>query len=599
MRILNIDRAVKDPRDRTSFAVMERAIQTVKKLIAVRKAKGESWPRALPKVLKAYNSDPLSTTGTAPEDVQENPVAQFWIKQQMAENLEHNKTVRDKKEAALDDAGGYREPTQASKGWFQRGFKPRMSEPKALVEGPDRFAFGRAHAEDATEIPSKLAQPSRMAPQRIDAEEADPLRVAFRAAAQLLLGELRREGPMPLVDAARILRRLPGFHDALKRSRKGLSNVLKLFPDLFVLDRGVLHLPGQPRPPVVRMKVIRQKLPATSDPYQEPDLDELGDEELAGLLQVAAGPRPTQPPEPPEPPERSPEMPPPPVPLRLSRTQPEALRPAANPRGFLGRDAPLTEPASSFQEAPTDDEGEEPEDRTFWEQVARRQLQTTGVARDVREHAGTLRRMFRGNRILADRWSDEYTRRWQEVYETARREGRTAEQGRREAQETAAEVTGRFMGAAASSRLSPAEVELVVAALRSTRDGPRMSFDGLGRRLPQLRDAHGSALGERLRLLSTEDARFAVDRTGKNLFLSLREEPPSQAVADLFADYLRRHDHLASVYDFERALGPALRELDARAGATRIAQDLARAYPDRFRIAGEAKRRFMYLLERA
>jgi hypothetical protein len=330
---LGIDRAVKDPRDRTSFAVLERAIQTVKKLLAFRQERGEAWPAALPKVVRQYNKDPLGTTGVAPGDVENNRVAQFWIKDQMADAIAHNKEVQDQREAKIAEVGGYREPTQESKGWFQRGFKPRMSEPKALVDGPDRFAFARAHAEDGTEVPSKLAQPSRVTMQPISEGEVDPIRAAFRGAAEQVAAVVRASGPMAMVDVARLLQRRPGFDALLKRSRKkGLTNVLKAFPELLKVDRGVVVLPGQDRPPVVRMRILRPRV-APVDPDDDTDTEE-------AALAVAQGA--AQPP-------RSNPMPPPPVPDRRVRfddpaiirdpTQPQAFAQpdASQASGFLGR----------------------------------------------------------------------------------------------------------------------------------------------------------------------------------------------------------------------------------------------------------------------
>ena len=56
----DIDHGIKDSRDHTSYAVMERAIQTIKRLLAYKKANGHTWAESLPGVLAEYKKDPLS-----------------------------------------------------------------------------------------------------------------------------------------------------------------------------------------------------------------------------------------------------------------------------------------------------------------------------------------------------------------------------------------------------------------------------------------------------------------------------------------------------------------------------------------------------------
>ena len=73
------------------------------------------------------------------------------------ENIDTNVQQETKREIELDAKGGYREPIPTVGGAkMRRGFKPQRGEPKALVGGPDRFAFGMAHGEDGTAMGTKL-----------------------------------------------------------------------------------------------------------------------------------------------------------------------------------------------------------------------------------------------------------------------------------------------------------------------------------------------------------------------------------------------------------------------------------------------------------
>ena len=100
--VLKIDHAVKDPRDRTILAVMERGIMTLKRQFGIAREQGQDWVTALARVVEQYNKDPLSTTGVAPGEVATNEVGQFFIERNMAQSIKHNVAIEQKREVALD-----------------------------------------------------------------------------------------------------------------------------------------------------------------------------------------------------------------------------------------------------------------------------------------------------------------------------------------------------------------------------------------------------------------------------------------------------------------------------------------------------------------
>ena len=66
---------VKNPADRNSLGVVDRAIQTIKRNLAdaSTRAKDFDWSKEIGKVVSAYNSTYHSTTYAAPEDVKKQP----------------------------------------------------------------------------------------------------------------------------------------------------------------------------------------------------------------------------------------------------------------------------------------------------------------------------------------------------------------------------------------------------------------------------------------------------------------------------------------------------------------------------------------------
>ena len=238
-----IDHATKDKLDH--YPTMESGIGRIKlKLAKAKEHRGRDFLEALPMVVKQYNKNPLGTTGVAPGQVASNPMAQFFIQKEMAANIKHNVENEIKMEADLDAAGGYTAAMYYGGGArMKRGHKKKREPPTAVVQGPDRFAFG-LHDEEGNSIPTKFAKPSNVTFEDVPDAERNPLRNSFRYAADLLRAELGK-GPMPLVDVAAFLKNVPGFTEKFKIFNKGLQNMLKLFPELFRVQNGVVLLPTQ------------------------------------------------------------------------------------------------------------------------------------------------------------------------------------------------------------------------------------------------------------------------------------------------------------------------------------------------------------------
>ena len=86
----------KDPTDRNATAVVDRAIQTLKKDLAGMVARrGGGWGEHVDEAAEAYNARPHQAVTVAPEDVETKPAATFRVFQDNAEKFQHNKRLTE------------------------------------------------------------------------------------------------------------------------------------------------------------------------------------------------------------------------------------------------------------------------------------------------------------------------------------------------------------------------------------------------------------------------------------------------------------------------------------------------------------------------
>ena len=111
----------KDPTDRNATAVVDRAIQTLKKDLAGKVARdGGGWAEHADEVAEAYNARPHQAVTVAPEDVETMPAATFRVYQDNARKFKHNDELTRSRQRRLEEAGAFRAPTNAA-----RSFQPQ------------------------------------------------------------------------------------------------------------------------------------------------------------------------------------------------------------------------------------------------------------------------------------------------------------------------------------------------------------------------------------------------------------------------------------------------------------------------------------------
>ena len=119
----------KDPSDRNATAVVDRAIQTLKKDLAGMVARrGGGWGEHVDEAAEAYNARPHQAVTVAPEDVETMPAASFRAYQDNAAKFQHNKRLTEGRQRRLQEAGAFRAPTNAA-----RSFQPQYGPARDLA----------------------------------------------------------------------------------------------------------------------------------------------------------------------------------------------------------------------------------------------------------------------------------------------------------------------------------------------------------------------------------------------------------------------------------------------------------------------------------
>ena len=144
----------KDPTDRNATAVVDRAIQTLKKDLAGMVARrGGGWGEHVDEAAEAYNARPHQAVTVAPEDVEMKPAATFRVYQDNADKS--NTTSASRRAGSGASAGIFRAPTNAARS-FQPQYGPARnlaSYDSIVVRGTDGSETLLKHAPRAAPSP--------------------------------------------------------------------------------------------------------------------------------------------------------------------------------------------------------------------------------------------------------------------------------------------------------------------------------------------------------------------------------------------------------------------------------------------------------------
>lgn len=233
--------------DQNALGVVDRAIQSIKQTIArmmADDANVDTWVDVLPKATAAYNKTPKAPLhGAAPKDVRDEPEVKFMLLQDNARKLQHNEQLKDKRVAALREAGAYREPLPEATSKFKRSFQPTYGPAKQ----PANISGSTVTAQDGSSVNVKririVPAESSDAAARFGRNEAGPERK--RLAAGPVIVRLReilqgREGALSLTRASALLRERmrseqEKYEEVLSKAKAKLVDVIRLVPQQFKL----------------------------------------------------------------------------------------------------------------------------------------------------------------------------------------------------------------------------------------------------------------------------------------------------------------------------------------------------------------------------
>ena len=173
----------KDPTDRNATAVVDRAIQTLKKDLAGKVARdGGGWAEHVDEATEAYNARPHEAVTVAPEDVETMPAATFRVYQDNARKFKHNDELTRSRQRRLEEAGAFRAPTNA-----QRSFQPQYGTVREVAD----YDSMTVRATDGSETLLKHALP-------VPRGSAEPKARLTRPPVPLAVRQLRDFNPGPV-----------------------------------------------------------------------------------------------------------------------------------------------------------------------------------------------------------------------------------------------------------------------------------------------------------------------------------------------------------------------------------------------------------------
>ena len=156
----------KDPTDRNATAVVDRAIQTLKKDLAGKVARdGGGWAEHVDEATEAYNARPHEAVTVAPEDVETKPAATFRVYQDNARKFKHNDELTRSRQRRLEEAGAFRAgeelpaPVWSGAGGFELRLDDGASHGRLgdFVEAGASGASGLGGAQGTTDEAARAA----------------------------------------------------------------------------------------------------------------------------------------------------------------------------------------------------------------------------------------------------------------------------------------------------------------------------------------------------------------------------------------------------------------------------------------------------------
>ena len=246
----------RDVRDTNGLAVVDRAIKTIKRDLAaeVGKARGTKWADVAQKVVDDHNEKPNPAVFGAPENVTKNPIQEFKVLQQNAENYSIDKQQTETQKAAIRKADYFREPIDNQ----GRSFKPAYGSAQKVENVDSEYVYQKGYTNELSKGRSgdgyktllKQAQPATVGDFKekltLDMNKVhsfNQVKQVLKSQAQSLELQLHKDGAINTSD---LQKRVPGLRRAVGRY-KNLTDtnwLTKVFKDKFSVENGEVRLRG-------------------------------------------------------------------------------------------------------------------------------------------------------------------------------------------------------------------------------------------------------------------------------------------------------------------------------------------------------------------
>ena len=148
--------------DQNALAVADRAIQTIRQDLTVRREEGKTMAEAIKAAERAYNSRVHSTVRDAPNDVASKTEAgrqlRFMAMTDSAAAYQHNQKLADKRVAKLKEQKSFRAPIEG--GAFGRSFNASWSGKQELDKVQSGTLVKGKNSEQLRDVKSILVVPA-------------------------------------------------------------------------------------------------------------------------------------------------------------------------------------------------------------------------------------------------------------------------------------------------------------------------------------------------------------------------------------------------------------------------------------------------------
>jgi hypothetical protein len=248
----------KDVRDTNGLAIVDRGIQTIKRDLAaeVGKKKGVYWGDVAKKVAEDHNDKPQRAVFGPPDSVEKNPVQEFKVLQQNAENYAVDAKNTKRQTEAIQKAGFFREPIDNG----GRSFKPRYGPAQPVERVQSDYVYSKGHLAsikrgESGYDTSTLLKQARPATQgqlqgklTLDTDKIHSrpqAKTVLKNQAQALENVLLKEGSISTAD---LQKKVPGLRRFTRKYRNLTDTnwISKAYGNKFTIQDGTVRLKNAP-----------------------------------------------------------------------------------------------------------------------------------------------------------------------------------------------------------------------------------------------------------------------------------------------------------------------------------------------------------------